>query len=117
MCDAFSGPPRCPGPTRGTPGSFPLLASAVPAPAGKTKCPPFGGQSLDLLPDPVDSACPSVSATCFAKVVRSDLALQCVDPVGNLTTVDAALGYDPADPFAVTATFRTCEGDVTWTSP
>ena len=35
--------------------------------------------------------------------------------MGTLTTVDAALGYDPADPFAVTATFVTVEGDVVWT--
>ena len=51
----------------------------------------------------------------YADVVRYDLALQCVDPVGTLTTVDAALGYDPADPFAVTATFRTVQGNVVWT--
>ena len=42
-----------------------------------------------------------------ADLVTHDLALQCVDSVGTLTTVDAALGYDPADPFAVTVTFVT----------
>ena len=51
----------------------------------------------------------------YADVVRYDLALQCVEPAGTLTTVDAALGYDPADPFAVTATFRTVQGNVVWT--
>ena len=51
----------------------------------------------------------------YADVVTHDLALLCVDPVGTLTTVDAALGYDPADPFAVTVTFVTVEGDVVWT--
>ena len=48
----------------------------------------------------------------YADPVTHDLALQCVDPVGTLSTVNAALGYDPADPFAVTATFLTIEGDV-----
>ena len=51
----------------------------------------------------------------YADLVTHDLALQCVDAVGTLTTVDAALGYDPADPFAVTVTFVTVEGDVVWT--
>ncbi len=51
----------------------------------------------------------------YADLVSHDLALQCVDAVGTLTTVDAALGYDPADPFAVTVTFVTAEGDVVWT--
>ena len=51
----------------------------------------------------------------YADVLTHDLALLCVDPVGTLTTVEAALGYDPADPFAVTITFVTVEGDVVWT--
>ena len=51
----------------------------------------------------------------YADPVTHDLALQCVDPVGTLSTVNAALGYDPADPFAVTTTFVTIEGDVVWT--
>jgi hypothetical protein len=50
----------------------------------------------------------------YADPVTHDLALQCVDAVGTMTTVDAALGYDPADPFAVTVTFVTVEGDVVW---
>jgi Streptomyces sporulation and cell division protein, SsgA len=51
----------------------------------------------------------------YSDLVTHDLVLQCVDPVGTLTTVNAVLGYDPADPFAVTATFVTVEGDVVWT--
>jgi hypothetical protein len=51
----------------------------------------------------------------YADPVTHDLALQCVNAVGTLSTVDAVLGYDPADPFAVTATFVTGEGDVVWT--
>ena len=51
----------------------------------------------------------------YADQVSHDLALLCVDPVGTLTTVNAALGYDPADPFAVTLTFVTVGGDVVWT--
>jgi hypothetical protein len=50
----------------------------------------------------------------YADVVTHDLALLCVDPVGTLTTVNAVLGYDPADPFAVTVTFVSVEGDVVW---
>jgi hypothetical protein len=49
-----------------------------------------------------------------ANPVTHDLALHCVDSAGTLTTVDAALGYDPADPFAVTITFVTVDGDVVW---
>jgi len=32
-----------------------------------------------------------------------------------VTPLDAALGYNPADPFAVTVTFVTAAGDVVWT--
>ena len=58
---------------------------------------------------------PTSERNLYADLVSHDLALQCVDAVGNLTTVAAVLGYDPADPFAVTATFVTVEGDVVWT--
>ena len=50
----------------------------------------------------------------YADLVTHDLALRCVDAVGKLSSVDAALGYDPADPFAVTVTFMTVDGDVVW---
>ena len=48
-------------------------------------------------------------------VVTHDLTMECVDAVGTSTTVDVGFGYDPADPYAVTATFRTAAGDEAWT--
>ena len=50
-----------------------------------------------------------------AGVVSQDIKMECVDAAGTITTLDASLGYDPADPFAVTATFRTSGGSVVWT--
>ena len=51
----------------------------------------------------------------YAAVLTHDLTMECVDTVGTITTLDVAFGYDPADPYAVTATFCTAAGDVTWT--
>jgi len=48
-------------------------------------------------------------------VITQDIVMECVDAAGNVTTLDASLGYDPADPYAVTATFRTAAGGVVWT--
>jgi hypothetical protein len=46
--------------------------------------------------------------------VRADLALRLVLGGDRSATVPVRLGYRPADPWAVTAVFRTAEGDVTW---
>ncbi|CUR60407.1 Sporulation and cell division protein SsgA (modular protein) [metagenome] len=51
----------------------------------------------------------------FSDVVTQDIAIECVDAAGTVTMLDAALGYDPADPYAVTATFFTGGGEVVWT--
>ncbi len=48
-------------------------------------------------------------------VVLQDLTIDCVDAAGNISPLDATLGYDPADPYAVTATFHTGAGEVVWT--
>jgi hypothetical protein len=50
-----------------------------------------------------------------AGVVTHDLAMESVNAVGTRITAEVAFGYDPADPYAVTATFRTATGDVAWT--
>ena len=47
--------------------------------------------------------------------VTQHRTMQCVDAAGAVTDLDVALGYDPADPYAVTARFITREGDVIWT--
>jgi hypothetical protein len=51
----------------------------------------------------------------YAHVVTDDIALECVDAAGIVTTVRVVLAYNPVDPFAVTATFLTAAGDVVWT--
>jgi hypothetical protein len=50
-----------------------------------------------------------------ADVISQDITMDCVDAAGTVTSLDAALGYDPADQYAVTATFRTAAGSVVWT--
>ena len=50
-----------------------------------------------------------------ADVVTQELIMQGVDTGGTARTMDAALGYDPGDPYAVTVTFRARAGDVVWT--
>jgi len=51
----------------------------------------------------------------YTDQVHQDITIDCVDAAGNVTPLDAALGYNPADPFAVTVTFVTAAGDVVWT--
>ncbi len=46
--------------------------------------------------------------------VRADLELRLVLGGDRSATVPVRLGYLPADPWAVTAVFRTADGDVTW---
>jgi hypothetical protein len=50
-----------------------------------------------------------------AQVVRRTLPLEIVDAEGGATTLEADFRYDPADPFAVTAVFKTAAGAVSWT--
>lgn len=47
--------------------------------------------------------------------VTQAVTMDCVDGAGQAVALDAELGYYPADPYAVTATFRTTGGDVVWT--
>lgn len=46
--------------------------------------------------------------------VRADLELRLVLGGDRSATVPVRLGYRPSDPWAVTAVFRTVDGDVTW---
>jgi hypothetical protein len=46
--------------------------------------------------------------------VRADLELRLVLGGDRSATVPVRLGYRPTDPWAVTAVFRTADGDVTW---
>ncbi|MGD9954640.1 MAG: SsgA family sporulation/cell division regulator [Candidatus Nanopelagicales bacterium] len=46
--------------------------------------------------------------------VRADLELRLVLGGDRSATVPVRLGYRPSDPWAVTAVFRTGDGDVTW---
>jgi hypothetical protein len=50
-----------------------------------------------------------------AQVVTRTVPLELVDAEGGTTRLEADLGYDPADPFAVTAVFKTPAGAVSWT--
>jgi hypothetical protein len=47
--------------------------------------------------------------------VAVDLSLDCVDPRGRHHEIATVVGYRRADPYAVTMTFITGEGDLTWT--
>ena len=51
----------------------------------------------------------------FSAGITQDIAMDCVDAAGQSMTLEAALGYHPTDPYAVTVTFRTTGGDVVWT--
>lgn len=51
----------------------------------------------------------------YSGSVTQPVPMECVDADGQAITLDAELGYHPADPYAVTATFRTPGGDVVWT--
>ena len=46
--------------------------------------------------------------------ITQTVPMECVNATGTLTTVDTVLGYDPADPYAVTVTFHTAALDVVW---
>ncbi len=47
--------------------------------------------------------------------VALDLTVECVDERGIRHDIDAVLGYQRHDPYAVTMTFITSEGDLVWT--
>lgn len=51
----------------------------------------------------------------FSGSVTQSVTMDCVDGAGQAMALEAELGYNPADPYAVTATFRTSGGDVVWT--
>ena len=53
--------------------------------------------------------------TAHRGTVHAEIAMHSVDVLGTLHRLDADFCYDPADPFAVTVTFRTAYGDVAWT--
>ena len=48
-------------------------------------------------------------------VITAELPLAFADPGPETRTLEGALRYDPADPYAVTTTFRTGGLDVNWT--
>ena len=47
--------------------------------------------------------------------LAQDIEMDCVDAAGQSMRLDASLGYQPSDPYAVAVTFRTPGGDVVWT--
>ena len=47
--------------------------------------------------------------------VAVDLTLECVDAAGRHHQIDTVLAYRRTDPYAVTMTFLTGDGDLTWT--
>jgi len=47
--------------------------------------------------------------------VTAQIALECVDDYGTTHHVASVFGYALADPFAVTVTFQTPQGDLPWT--
>jgi len=51
----------------------------------------------------------------YSGSVTQSVTMDCVDRSGQAMSLEAELGYYPADPYAVTATFRTTGGDVVWT--
>lgn len=51
----------------------------------------------------------------FSGSVTQSVTMDCVDSAGQAMSLEAELGYHPADPYAVTATFQTSGGDVVWT--
>src|SRR3954471_13689464 len=50
-----------------------------------------------------------------ASTVTQAVTLELIDATGGATPLDTELTYDPADPFAVSATFTTVAGQVRWT--
>lgn len=47
--------------------------------------------------------------------VALDITVECVDERGIRHDIDAVLGFQRIDPYAVTMTFITSEGDLVWT--
>jgi hypothetical protein len=47
--------------------------------------------------------------------VAVDVTLECVDSHGHRHQIDTVLAYRRTDPYAVTMTFFTGDGDLTWT--
>ena len=47
--------------------------------------------------------------------VAVDLTLECVDAAGQRHEIDTIMGYRRPDPYAVTMTFITGDGNLTWT--
>jgi hypothetical protein len=47
--------------------------------------------------------------------VTKTMTLDLIDATGAATPLETELSYNPADPFAVTATFLTVAGEVRWT--
>jgi hypothetical protein len=47
--------------------------------------------------------------------VTKSMTLDLIDATGAATPLETELSYNPADPFAVTATFVTVAGEVRWT--
>ena len=50
-----------------------------------------------------------------ATTVTQAVTLELIDATGGATPLETELAYDPADPFAVSATFNTVAGQVRWT--
>lgn len=48
-------------------------------------------------------------------VVRQDVTLKCIDSVGRGHDLNTVFSYTRTEPFAVTITFVTPEGDLPWT--
>ena len=47
--------------------------------------------------------------------IKQIVTLELIDTAGGATPLETELGYDPRDPFAVSATFNTIAGDDRWT--
>jgi hypothetical protein len=48
------------------------------------------------------------------RILNQEITLDCVDLAGSARQLDAELSYDALDPYAVTMTFRTRQGDIPW---
>ena len=49
------------------------------------------------------------------RTVQCEITIQCLDAAGRSHDLDTVFSYDVSDPYAVTITFRTREGDLPWT--
>ena len=50
-----------------------------------------------------------------AESVTHDITIQCIDASGRTQDLDTVFSYSKEDPFGVTITFLTPEGDLPWT--